>query len=136
GGCDQRRHEGGPLSTTIRAGEEPRLPPKSEATQRAFGGIVGQTDSAIVEEGREPGPALQHVVDRLDNRGATRQSGPLGPHPFLKCGNKRKALSPTSFQTLIGGKTIDLSLDVEQGIDAFDRLERNRRDRCGVLSAL
>src|SRR5215831_3790161 len=35
-----------------------------------------------------------------------------------------------------GRKTVDLALDVEEGMNAFDRLECDRRHRCGVLSTL
>ena len=38
-------------------------------------------------------------------------------------------------RALIGGKAIDAALDIEQRVDAPDRLQRNRRDRRGVLAA-
>src|SRR5215216_1767942 len=35
----------------------------------------------------------------------------------------------------MGGKAIDAALDIEERVDAPDRLQRNRRDRRGVLAA-
>ena len=48
GGDDQRVDGGSPLAALIRAAEQPRLPAQSHTAQRAFSGIVGQTDPAII----------------------------------------------------------------------------------------
>lgn len=68
GAHDQCCHEGGAISTAVGAGKEPCLPAQSEAAQRPFGGVVGEADPAIAEEGCEAVPALQHVIDRLSDR--------------------------------------------------------------------
>ena len=38
-------------------------------------------------------------------------------------------------QTLFGTLTVDAAFNIEQGVDALDRFERNRRDRRGLLAA-
>jgi len=68
GGENQRCHEGGAIGTRIGAGKEPRLSAEGKATQRPFGGVVGESDPAVAEEGCEAVPALQHVIDRLADR--------------------------------------------------------------------
>lgn len=93
--------------------------------QRAFGSVVGEANTAIAEEGREPFPALQHIVDWLGDPRAARQSCPLYPHPGLKFGGEKATFLPASFQTFVGDESVDLALDVKQDVDAFDRLERN-----------
>lgn len=43
--------------------------------------------------------------------------------------DERLAIFAAVGQTLLGGKTVDLPFDIEQGIDPFDGLQRHRRDR-------
>jgi len=43
-------------------GEEPGLAAQSQATLRPLGGVVGETDAAVLEEAGERGPAFEHVV--------------------------------------------------------------------------
>ena len=50
-------HDGGALGAAIGAGEQPRLSAQGKAAQRAFGGVVGQADPAVVEEAGEAGPS-------------------------------------------------------------------------------
>ncbi len=38
------------------------------------------------------------------------------------------AVFAAALQTLLGGKTVDLSFDIEQGIDPFDGLQCHWRD--------
>jgi len=63
--CDQRGYGGGTLSTAIGTGEELGFPAEGEASERAFGGIVGQADATIIEDGGEAIEALEHIVDWL-----------------------------------------------------------------------
>src|SRR3984885_10003451 len=113
----------------IGAAEQPRLPTQSDATHAALGGIVGQTDAAIVEEARERDPTLEHVVHGLGDVVAARELGALLSHPGLQIGDQRRAelLSngATPFRTL----SVDRPLDLEQLIDPTDRFQRQRRDR-------
>jgi hypothetical protein len=65
GGDDEGIHEGGAFATAGRTGEEPRLATKSDTTQGALSGIVGEADATILKEEREGVPAallLEHVV--------------------------------------------------------------------------
>jgi len=38
-------------------------------------------------------------------------------------------------QTLVGGKPVDATLDIEQRVNALDRLQRQRRDRGRAFAA-
>src|SRR5690606_25177375 len=44
------------------------------------------------------------------------------------------AFSSSVLQSLLGGKTVDLPLEVEQGIDTLNGLQRYGRDRRGFAS--
>src|SRR3984885_2480554 len=77
GGNDEAVQYRGPLAATIGAAEQPRLPTQSDATHAALGGIVGQTDAAIVEEARERDPTLKHVVHGLGDIVTAREFSAL-----------------------------------------------------------
>ena len=49
GGADQRVDGRGTLTATVGAGEQPGFAAERDAAQRAFGGVVGQADAAVVE---------------------------------------------------------------------------------------
>ena len=63
GGADERIDGRGALAAAVGAGEEPGFAAEGDAAQRAFGGVIGQADAAVVEEAGEGGPALEHVID-------------------------------------------------------------------------
>src|SRR5450631_3780614 len=91
GGNDEAVHHRGALAAAIRAAEQPRLPTQSDATHASLGGIVGQADATIVEEARERGPTLEHVVHGLGDVVAARELGALLSHPGLQIGDQRRA---------------------------------------------
>ena len=130
---DQRRHEGGAVGTTFGAGEEPGLAAEGKAAQRALRRIVCQADPSVIDEASEPIPAAQHVIDRLGDRGRVRQPGALLAQPCFQCRQKRGALFFTHPQPLFGALAVDAALNIEQCIDALDRLQRDWRDCRGVL---
>ena len=43
--------------------------------------------------------------------------------------DERLAVLATVLQSLLGGKTVCIAFDVEQGVDPFYHLQRYRRDR-------
>lgn len=47
---------------------------------------------------------------------------------------ERLAVFAAALQTLLGGKTVDLPFDIEQGIDPFDGLPCHWRDRRGFTA--
>ena len=100
----------------------------------ALSGIVGQADAPIVEEARERGPALEHVVHGLGDIVAVREFGALFTHPGLQISDQRRAelLSngPAPFRAL----SVDRPLDLEQFIDPADRFQRQRRDHRQLLA--
>jgi hypothetical protein len=42
---------------------------RRKTAQGAFGRVVTKADPAVVDEADKPAPALEHVVDRLGDRG-------------------------------------------------------------------
>ncbi len=135
GGDDQAVHEGGSLAATVRTGEQPRLSAKGNTAQGALGGIVAEAKPAIVEEAGEAGPPLEHVIDRLGDRGVTGQAGAFGAHPRLQVGNQRGALFRPHGQSLVGWQSVDGAFDLEEGVDPRHRLQRHVRDRRRVFAA-
>ena len=78
---DQRAHHGRALTTAIGTGEEPRLATERDAAQLPLGGIVSEADLPVVEEAREGGPSLEHVIHRLGDIGMSGEPCTLGTHP-------------------------------------------------------
>ena len=134
GGDDEGVHRRGALAPAVGAGEQPRPSAQSNPAQRPFRTIIGKADAAIDEEAGEAVPTLEHVVDRLRHRGVARQPGSLGTHPRLEFGHQRCAALAAHRRTSFGGLAVDLALDVEQRIDAFYRLQRQRSDRRRALA--
>ena len=87
--ADQGVHRGGPLATTIGAGEQPCAAAERDSAQGALGGVVGQADAAVVEEAGEGRPALEHVIHGLGGLGMARQPGALGAHPSFEVADER-----------------------------------------------
>lgn len=100
-----------------------------------FGGVVAQTDAAVTQESGEAVPALEQVINGLGDGSRARQSGSLLAKPGFQVGQKGRALVSPHAQALACGKPIDGALDVEQRIDAFHRLERNRGDGRRLFAA-
>ena len=70
GGDDKGIHGGSPLTAALGTCKEPRLPTQGNATYGAFGRIIRQTDTPVLEEcreGRQTSMLLKHVVDRFDH---------------------------------------------------------------------
>ena len=135
GGHDQGRHDGGTLGTAIGAGEQPGFAAQGKAAQGSFGCVVGQADPAVVDEAGEAVPSLEHIVDRLGDRGRARQAAPLLAQPGFQSLQERRALFLTDAQPLGSGNAIDATLDLEQDVNALDCLQRDRRDRSRILAS-
>src|SRR6476659_4998523 len=105
------------------------FPSKGQAAQGAFGCIVRETDPAVLGEAGKTVPALEHVVDGLNDVGGAREPGALLGQPCLQFGQERCAPLLPDAQALVGAEAVDVALDVEQQIDALDRLQRDWRDR-------
>jgi hypothetical protein len=63
-----------------------------------------------------------------------RELGALFTHPCVEAGDKWSALLLAHGLALIGAEAIDGSLDLEQSVDALNRLQRDRRDYQGFLA--
>ncbi len=92
GGHDQRVDCRCPLTTAIRSREEPCLPAQGYATQRSLGGVVRQTDSSVIKEPTERGPAFQHVVDRLRHLHMARHLAADIAHPIFQVSDEGTGL--------------------------------------------
>ena len=55
---DEAEHERGAVTAAIRTNEEPGFSSPGNGSERAFGGVVRQTDAAIVEERDKGGPCV------------------------------------------------------------------------------
>ena len=64
-GDDQRVHHRRLVAAAVGAGEQSGPALQRNTAQRSFGGIVGQADTAVVEEPGKARPALEHVVHGL-----------------------------------------------------------------------
>jgi hypothetical protein len=133
-GRDHRQHDGRTVGATLAAGEGPIAPSQGDASQCALGAIVGHADPAIVEEAGEVVPAPEHVVDRLQDLGGSREGFALAQQPGMHVFEKRPALFLAYGAPLIGVVAINGALDLEQRIEASDRLQRDRRDRLCLLA--
>jgi hypothetical protein len=62
-----------------------------DTAQRAFGGIVGHAQAAIVKKADKAAPAVEAVGDRLGGLAVGRQLRPLRLQPELQFGDERPA---------------------------------------------
>lgn len=119
------------MSAAIGSAEQLRLPPKGDPAQAAFGRIVRETQPAVTEKADEAVPARQHVVHRLGHGGMAGEPGALRPHPVLQSGSVLLAgRQPLGRRLAVQG-----ALEIEEGVDARRGLQRQRRDRRGILAA-
>ncbi len=81
GRLNQCQHDRGALAAAIGAGEEPRLSPQRNSSERAFGGVVAQANPAVIEEAREGIDALEHVIHGLGDIVVAREFGALSLEP-------------------------------------------------------
>ena len=72
-GHDEGEHDGGPVRAAVGSSEQPGLSAQSQSAQAPFGRVVGQTNATIVDESGEAVPALQHIINRLENVGRARE---------------------------------------------------------------
>ena len=108
----------------------PRATPRSASLR----GIVRQANAAIFEEQRERGPALEHVVDRLDEVVPARELSELRAHEGMEIVDQGAALRAARSQSLLRALAVDRALDLEQRVDAAHDLDRDRRQRDLLLA--
>ena len=127
GGLDQRIDGGGAMAALVRAGEGPVAPPGSHRPHGALGRIVAHAETAIVEEAHESVPVIQAVSDGLADLAAGRDATVLLAQPAAQLVDQGlAALLPN---TLPLGRycAVDLAFYGEQGVDAGDRFDADRR---------
>lgn len=86
GGADQAVKRRRPLATGIGAREEIVLSSQGDSTQRAFGGVVVDLDSAILAVTCQRVPPRQRVTDGAGNRRFTRGLANRGMQPGVIVG--------------------------------------------------
>src|SRR6516164_3398810 len=120
GGLDQRVNGGGAPSAFIGAGKGPVGSSDGDAAQRSFGGVVRDAQTAIGEEASERRPKFEAVVDCLGCLALSRGLAALRAQPSLKLRDQRPAALIAHREALLWHHAVDLALDGEQSIDAFD----------------
>ena len=89
--------------------------------------LLLEANPPVGEEAREGVPALEHVVHRFGEVVVARQLGALPAHPGMKISDQRRAQLAARRLASIGVEAVDRPLDLEQGVDTPDRLQRDRR---------
>ena len=135
-GRDQGEHDGGTIRPALGTGEGPVAAPQGDPSQGPFGGIVRQTNPAILQEAGKAIPALQHVVHGADHLGRSAERGTLPFQPLVHVIEQRLAFLPPHSQSFRGAQSIDLTLDVKQRVEPLDRFQRDRGDRPAVSFAI
>src|SRR6266545_1516739 len=69
---DQRGHCRCSVGAAFGAGEQPRLATECKSSKSTLGCIVREADPAVFDEAGKSVPTLEHVVDRLGDRGRAR----------------------------------------------------------------
>ena len=118
---NQRGHCRCSVGAALGAGEEPRLATECKSSKSTLGCIVREADPAVFNESGKPVPTLEHVVDRLCDRGRARQARALLTQPRFQSSQKGRALFLAYAQTFFGAQAVDVALDVEQRVNALDR---------------
>ena len=100
---------------------------EGNAAQAASGGVVREANASIIEEPGKHRPALQHVVHRFCNAVAARQLSAFGNHPAVQVGHQRLAKLLAHALAPVRTTSVDVTLDVEQSVDALNHLQAKRR---------
>ena len=127
-GGDEAKHDRGAVTAAIRTNEEPGFSSPGNGSERAFGGIVGQTDAAIFEERDKGGPCVEHIVHFLADGVVGGEAAALFAHPGLQLFDERRRQGLAHGEPLGGRAAVDVALDGKDAVDALHSLERQRRD--------
>src|SRR5215469_12302787 len=73
-------------------------------------------------------PASEHIVHRFGDIAVARELAIFRAQPGLKLRYQRRDERAAHREALVNGTAVDLSLDVEDRIDALHRFEGKRRD--------
>ena len=127
GSLDQREDCSGAVTALVGAGEGPVMAAHDEGPDLPLGCVVGHAQPTVVEEARECHPSGEAVGDGLGDLALPGELGALFAQPSLQRDDERTALRAAHAQAFLQGDAIDLSLDREQGINALDRFDSDRR---------
>ena len=98
-----------------------------DAAHGALDGVVGHADAAVVEEACHGRPSLQAVIHDFGKGVLGRGSSALLAQPFFEIVDELFRSLAADDETLLRREPVDLMLDGEQGVDAFDRFYCDRR---------
>ena len=108
---DQRRHGCSPRRPTVGAGEQPCSSSKGKASERTFGGVVGQADPPIIEEGSKTRPTLEHVVGGWGDRRRAGELAALLAEPGVQVLDHRPAAFLPNPAAFVRAQAVDLALN-------------------------
>src|SRR6266851_2885746 len=100
--------------------------PHRDAAQRPLGGVVAETQPAVVEEARQGIPTIEAVGDRLGGLACGRELGISLAQPGFQGFDQRSAALVAQGSALYSGLSVDLALDGEQSVDAGYGLDGGR----------
>ncbi len=115
------------FATGVGTGEGPFVASDRDTAQRALGGIVREAEPAVVEEARERGPSIERVGDRLGEIGLGGELRALLGEPGFELDDQGSALRLAHAAALGARLAVDGALDLEQRVDALDRIDGDRR---------
>src|SRR6185436_4257243 len=82
-GRDEGEHDGGTIGPALGTCEGPVAAPQGNPSQGPFGGIVRETNPAILQEAGKAIPALQHVINGSDHLGRSAERDTLPFQPLV-----------------------------------------------------
>lgn len=114
-------------SRLIRAGEGPVSSSRGDRPWLAIGSIVLHAKPSFIKEADKCAPTAKAVIDCLGRIVVSGELGALFAQSRLQFDGQRAATLLADAQALPRSKTVDLTFDGEQDIDALDCLGRERR---------
>src|SRR5579871_4822605 len=92
-----------------------------------LGSVVRHAQAAVVKKADETAPAVETVGNGLGGLTVSGQLRPLRLQPPLQLGDERPAVLGAHALAFPWRLAVDVALNLEQRIDAFDSFHRDRR---------
>jgi hypothetical protein len=121
-GDAEAAHHPNALTAAVGSAKQLGPPAHVDSLERSLGCVVAEGDPAIIEEARELGPALEHVVQGPSQVASPGELGTLqgaSTSPGRQSRGRRLAFCG---ETLIGTLAVDGPVDLEQGVDLVNHL--------------
>lgn len=124
---DQRVHCRSAPAAGVGTCKRPVLPADGYAAQRTFGGIVGEADSAVVEEAHEGVPTREAVGDGLGDVALGGDAIALLDEPDMKRGDQGLDMFTPDDKAFLLRLAVYGSLELEDRVHALDGFSSDRR---------